>query len=343
MVHEALLYERESGNRVRCGLCAHRCRIGPGGRGLCGVRENREGTLLSLVYGSLIAENIDPIEKKPFFHLLPGSRSFSIAAAGCNFGCAFCQNHEISQMPRESGRIAGRPASPAEVVERALASGSRTIAYTYTEPTVYFEFAKDTAQLASRKGLRNVFVTNGYMTAEAIDLAAPWLTAANVDLKSFRDDFYVKQCGARLRPVLESLRKMKEAGIWVEVTTLLIPALNDSEAELSELAAFIASLGAEIPWHISRFVPRYRMTRIPPTPAASIHRAARIGRAAGLKYVYSGNIPGDPGENTCCPGCGRLLIGRFGFAVERLTLSGTACPDCGTPLDGIFQERQHHE
>lgn len=337
MVREtrAQLFEKGTQNRVTCGLCAHRCRIEPGGRGLCGVRENREGILLSLVYGSIVAENIDPIEKKPLFHFLPGSRSFSIAAAGCNFNCAFCQNHEISQMPRASGRITGRPASPAQIVERALASGSRSIAYTYTEPTVYFEFARETAQLASRKGLKNVFVTNGYMTPEAIDLM-PWLTAANVDLKSFRDDFYKKQCGARLQPVLESLRKMKETGIWIEVTTLLIPGLNDSEGELGELAAFIASLGTGTPWHISRFIPRYRMTRIPPTPAASIHRAARIGRAAGLKYVYSGNIPGDPGENTTCSGCGRLLIGRFGFAVERLDLAGAACPDCRTPLEGVF-------
>ena len=336
MVHEALLYEKEAENRVTCGLCAHRCRIDPGERGICGVRENREGTLLSLVYGSIVAENVDPIEKKPLFHLLPGSRSFSIAAAGCNFRCSFCQNHEISQMPRERGQIAGRERTPAEVVEHALRSGSRSIAYTYTEPTVYFEFAYATAGIARERGLKNVFVTNGYMTPGMLELAAPSLDAANVDLKAFRDDFYQKQCGARLQPVLDSLKKMKELGIWVEVTTLLIPGLNDGEEELGELAAFIVSLGAETPWHISRFHPQYRMTETPPTPASSIHRAAEIGRSAGLKYVYSGNLPGDVGENTLCAGCGRLLIGRCGFSIERLDLKGSACPDCGTPLDGIF-------
>jgi pyruvate formate lyase activating enzyme len=336
MVHEALLYEREAENRVRCSLCAHRCGIDPGRRGICGVRENRKGTLFSLVYGAILAENVDPIEKKPLFHFLPGSRSFSIAAAGCNFRCAFCQNHDISQMPRERGQIIGRERTPAEVVEMAIRSGSQSIAYTYTEPTVYFEFSYATAGIARERGLKNVFVTNGYMTPGMLELIAPRLDAANVDLKSFRDDFYRKQCGARLHPVLDSLRKMKELGVWVEVTTLLIPGLNDGEEELAELVAFLVTLGAETPWHISRFHPRYRMTETPPTPASAIHMAAEIGRSAGLKYVYSGNIPGDVGENTLCAHCGRILIGRCGFAVERLDLKGSACPDCKTPLDGIF-------
>jgi pyruvate formate lyase activating enzyme len=284
----------------------------------------------------ILAENVDPIEKEPLFHLLPGSRSFSIASAGCNFRCSFCQNYGISQMPREKDRIAGWERTPAEIVEMALQSGSKSISYTYTEPTVYFEFAFDTAGLAREKGLKNVFVTNGYMTPETLEMIAPRLDAANVDLKAFRDDFYKKQCGARLQPVLDSLRKMKALGIWVEVTTLLIPGLNDGAEELRELAAFIVSLGAETPWHISRFHPQYRMTEPPPTPAESIHRAAEIGRSAGLKYVYSGNLPGDAGENTHCAACGRLLIGRYGFSIERLDLKGSTCPQCGTTLDGIF-------
>lgn len=336
MTHEALLYELEARNRVSCGLCAHRCRIAPGDRGVCAIRENRGGTLVSLGYGTIIAENVDPIEKKPFFHLLPGSRTFSIASAGCNFRCTFCQNHEISQAPRETGQFPGRERTPAEIVEMALQSGSKSIAYTYTEPTVYFEFAFDTAGIAREKGLRNLIVTNGFMTSAMLELFAPRLDAANVDLKAFRDDFYRTQCGARLQPVLDSLRTMKELGIWVEVTTLLIPGLNDSEEELGELTGFLASLGVETPWHISRFFPRYRMTRTPPTSASSIHRAAEIGRAAGLKYVYCGNVPGDPGENTHCPGCGRLLVGRHGFAIERLGLEGSFCPGCGMTLDGIF-------
>ena len=337
MVREALLYERENDLQVRCALCAHRCLIDAGARGICGVRENREGVLGSLVYGRVIAENVDPIEKKPLFHVLPGSRSFSIATAGCNFRCTFCQNHEISQLPREENRIIGKERTPAKIVERARLTGCSSISYTYTEPTIYFEFAWDTAGIARVQGLKNVFVTNGYMTAETLELLSPRLDAANVDLKSFRDDFYKKQCGARLQPVLDNLKRMKELGIWVEVTTLLIPGLNDDEEELRDIAGFLFSLGAETPWHISRFHPQYRMTKTPPTSAASIHRAAEIGKAAGLKYIYCGNLPGDAGENTLCDRCGRILISRYGFDVERLDLERSACPHCGAPLHGIFR------
>jgi pyruvate-formate lyase-activating enzyme len=227
-----MLYEKTDGNHIRCSLCAHRCRIKPSDRGICGVRENRDGTLFSLVYGRVIAENVDPIEKKPLFHVLPGSKSFSIATVGCNFRCTFCQNHDISQTPRETGSISGRESTPEEMVEKARKTGSKTIAYTYTEPTIYFEFAYDTAKMAHEKGLKNVFVTNGFMTEEAIEAISPYLHAANVDLKAFSDDFYRKHCGARLQPVLDSLKKMKSLGIWVEVTTLLIPTLNDSNEEL---------------------------------------------------------------------------------------------------------------
>jgi pyruvate formate lyase activating enzyme len=240
MIKEAMLYEKIDDGRVHCNLCAHRCVIKPDRRGVCGVRENRDGILYSLVYGTLIAENIDPIEKKPFFHVFPSSKSYSIATTGCNFSCEFCQNHEISQTPRLTRMITGVDLPPAEIVARAKKSGSKTIAYTYTEPTIYFELAFDTAKIAIENGLKNVFVTNGFMTAEAIETIAPYLTAANVDLKSFRDEFYKKQCGAGLNPVLMSLKKMKEMGIWVEITTLLIPTLNDSKEELNDIAQFIA-------------------------------------------------------------------------------------------------------
>jgi len=336
MTREAMLYEKTDRNHIRCSLCAHRCRIKPSDRGICGVRENRDGTLFSLVYGRVIAENVDPIEKKPLFHVLPGSKSFSIATVGCNFRCTFCQNHDISQTPRETGSIFGRESTPEKMVEKARKTGSKTIAYTYTEPTIYFEFAYNTAKMAHEKGLKNVFVTNGFMTEEAIESISPYLHAANVDLKAFREDFYKKHCGARLQPVLDSLKKMKSLGIWVEVTTLLIPTLNDSNEELRQIAEFIHSLGAETPWHISRFHPRYRMDDLPPTPVASIHRAAEIGKTAGLKYVYSGNIPGDEGENTFCSHCKELLIDRHGFYIERINLEDTHCPRCETPLDGIF-------
>jgi pyruvate formate lyase activating enzyme len=221
-------------------------------------------------------------------------------------------------------------------VERAIRTESKTISYTYTEPTIYFEYAYDTARLAHEQGLKNVFVTNGFMTDKALETIAPYLQAANVDLKSFRDDFYRKRCGARLEPVLESLRRMKDMGIWVEVTTLMIPGLNDGEDELHDIAAFIFSLGPETPWHISRFHPRYKMSRHTATPVLAIRRAAEIGRACGLKYVYSGNIPGDEGENTFCFRCGQLLIGRYGFHVEQINLDGSGCCRCGTPLDGIY-------
>lgn len=331
-----MFYEKLGDKRVNCNLCAHSCAIKPASRGICGVRENKNGILYSLVYGTLIAEHIDPIEKKPFFHVYPGAKSYSIAAAGCNFNCEFCQNHEISQMPHSTCMVMGEDISPPEVVARAEKSSSKTIAYTYTEPTVYFELAYETARVARNQGIRNVFVTNGFMTSEAMETIAPYLAAANVDLKSFRDEFYRKSCGARLGPVLESLRKMKELGIWVEITTLLIPTLNDSNDELEDIAGFIAGLGKEIPWHISRFYPQFKMMNMPVTPVTSLHRAREIGKRAGLKYVYSGNVPGDEGENTYCCHCGSCLIERYGFRISNINLNGNKCNRCGMVLEGIF-------
>ncbi|MBN1364776.1 MAG: AmmeMemoRadiSam system radical SAM enzyme [Syntrophaceae bacterium] len=335
-MEEAMLYEKLEERQVRCNLCAHRCTIKSGKRGICGVRENKEGCLYSLVYGTLIAGNLDPIEKKPFFHVYPSSKSYSIAAVGCNFSCAFCQNHDISQMPRTTRMIAGEDFLPAEIIARAKKIGAETIAYTYTEPTIFFEMAYDTAKIAVENGLKNVFVTNGFMTIETIETISSYLSAANVDLKSFRDEFYKKYCGARLNPVLDSLKKMKEVGIWVEVTTLLIPTLNDSDEELKDIAQFIAGLGKETPWHISRFHPQFKMQNLSSTPIASLHRAAKIGKEAGLKYVYSGNVPGDKGESTYCFKCGNLLIERYGFRIAALNLKGNKCPRCGTELEGLF-------
>lgn len=340
MIKEAMLYEKLESGQARCNLCAHRCTIKPDRRGICGVRENRDGILYSLVYGTLIAEHIDPIEKKPFFHVYPASKSYSIATVGCNFSCDFCQNHDISQMPRSTRMITGEDILPAVIADRAKKSGSKTIAYTYTEPTIYFELAYDTARIAVENGLKNVFVTNGFMTAETIEMMVPYLTAANVDLKSFRDEFYKKQCGARLNPVLESLKKMKETGIWVEITTLLIPTLNDSDEELKDIAQFISVLGKETPWHISRFHPQFKMLNVPVTPVSSLHRAVEIGKHAGLKYVYSGNVPGDNGENTYCFHCGNLLIERYGFQIISINLKGNKCNRCGTELEGVFSETQ---
>ncbi|MFZ5569914.1 MAG: AmmeMemoRadiSam system radical SAM enzyme [Thermodesulfobacteriota bacterium] len=334
---EALLYERLKGNKVRCDLCSHRCVISDGDRGRCGVRENRSGTLESLVYGRLIARHIDPIEKKPIFHLAPGSRSYSIATVGCNFTCRFCQNADIAQMPADhNGRIVGEPVLPAVIVEEAAETGCRSIAYTYTEPTVYFEYALDTARLARARGLKNVFVTNGYMSAEAIEMAAPFLDAANVDLKAFRDDFYREYCGARLEPVKATLVDMKKRGILVEITTLLIPGLNDDPRELAALADFIVtSLGPETPWHISRFHPTYRLTDRPATPLAGILEARDIGLAAGLAHVYCGNTPGEKGESTFCGACGGLLIERYGYTIRQNRIAAGRCPACQSSIHGV--------
>lgn len=334
---EAYLYEKRKGGNVRCHLCHHRCLIGPNERGICGVRENQGGILKSLVYGKLIARSVDPIEKKPLFHLAPGSHSYSIATVGCNFRCRFCQNADIAQMPSDhGGRIMGEAATPEGEVQRALDSGCRSIAYTYTEPTVYFEFAHDTAKLAHAKGLRNAFVSNGYMTPEALEMIQPYLDAANVDLKAYNDEFYKNYCGGRLAHVKDTLLRMKEMKIWLEVTTLLIPGLNDDPAELGSLAAFIAeSLGPETPWHVSRFHPTYKLTDRPPTPPETLTAAYKIGMKAGLKYVYTGNVPGDRGESTFCWNCGELLISRWGFFVKSNVIETGTCPVCHAVIDGI--------
>ncbi len=333
---EARLYERLEDKKVRCNLCNHRCLVKAGKRGICAVRENQDGILKTLVYGKLIAQHVDPIEKKPLYHVFPGSLSYSIATVGCNFKCRFCQNADIAQLPADrKGMILGDRHTPEEVVSAAERADCRSISYTYTEPTVFFEFAYDTAKLAHERGLLNVFVTNGYMTTEALHMIHPYLDAANVDLKAFNDDFYKEQCSAKRRHVMENLKQMKSLGIFVEVTTLLIPGLNDDEGELKQLASFIAdSLGPETPWHISRFHPTYRLTDRPPTSAESIHHARQIGIGAGLRYVYSGNLPGDAGENTICYGCGQLLIERWGYHISRNAIRDGKCPHCGVTIDG---------
>lgn len=333
---EAYLYQKMDNNRVRCNLCAHRCIIKSGAKGICGVRENRDGILYSLVYDRIIATHVDPIEKKPLFHFLPGSSSYSIATVGCNFRCLFCQNADISQMPSDLKQIMGRAISPDEIVEDALRNRSSSISYTYTEPTIYFELALDISRIAVKRGLKNVFVTNGYMTEETLKEMGSSLHGANVDLKSFRDEFYKKQCGARLSPVLSSIQYMKNMGVWVEVTTLLIPGYNDSQDELQEIARFIKSVSPDIPWHISRFHPTYRLIHAPTTPASSIKRAREIGYEQGLRFVYLGNLPGDEGENTYCPECQALLIERFGFYIRKKRISDGKCPDCGTDIPGVW-------
>jgi pyruvate formate lyase activating enzyme len=336
LMHEALLYERID-SAVKCGLCPHRCTIPDGGRGVCGVRENQGGTLYSLVWGRPCALHVDPIEKKPLYHFLPGTMAFSVATVGCNMRCLHCQNADISQMPKAGGDIFGRKISPKSIVEEAWGSGCASVSYTYTEPTVYLEYALDTAKLAVKKGLRNTFVSNGYMTPDALELIAPHLSADNVDLKSFSDKFYQKVCGASLEPVLETLKGLVKKGVWVEVTTLVIPTLNDSTEELGQIAEFIKTeLGDYVPWHVSRFHPDHQLTRLPPTDIGKIEEAVGIGREAGLKYVYAGNVPHAGYENTYCWKCGELLIERKGFGVALNKLADGKCFSCQEEIEGVW-------
>ncbi|MFA7403053.1 MAG: AmmeMemoRadiSam system radical SAM enzyme [Pelobacteraceae bacterium] len=332
---EAMFYEQVDNKQVRCGLCRFKCLIGDGARGICAVRENRSGILYSLVYGKLCAEHVDPIEKKPLFHVMPGSSTYSIATVGCNFHCRHCQNYTISQVERNAP-IMGSEETPQEIVQRAISSKSSSISYTYTEPTIFFEFAYDTARLAREAGLKNIFVTNGYISKEALVTIAPYLDAANIDLKGFSEGFYRDFVHARLDEVLDSIIEYRKQGIWLELTTLIIPGLNDSDSELQGIADFIVSnLGIDTPWHVSQFYPTYKLLDKPRTPVTTLRKAREIGFAAGLRHVYEGNVPGEGGENTYCPACSSLLIKRYGYVIESNRISNGACPDCSTAISGI--------
>jgi len=335
-MHEAMLYDRLSGGRVRCRVCSHRCLIELGARGLCAVRENVGGTLRTLVYGRLIARDVDPIEKKPLYHFYPATRAYSIATVGCNFTCLNCQNHYISQYPREhDGRIVGDPVAAREVVVEAKASGSHSIAYTYTEPTVALEYALDVMRCAREEGLRNAWVSNGYFTEETLAVIAPLLDAINVDLKGISDRVYREIAGANVRPVLDTIERLFEAGIWVEVTTLVIPGVNDGPDELRWTAEALVGISDRIPWHVSRFFPAYRLVDRGPTPIDVLEWAREMGREVGLRYVYLGNVPGE-GEKTRCAACGELLVRRSGYRVQENRINEGTCPTCAAPVDGRF-------
>ncbi len=331
-----MLYRSLEGQKVECFLCAHRCHIVPGKFGVCGVRENREGKLVTHVFGEVIAAHIDPIEKKPLYHFLPGSTSFSIATVGCNFRCPFCQNWQISQVTKKDRDFReGYQLSPAEIVEQARRRGCQSISYTYTEPTIFFEYAYETAKIGHEAGLTNVFVTNGYMTEEALKTIHLYLDAANVDLKAFREETYKKICGAKLQPVLDSIQRMWDFRIWVEVTTLVVPGMNDGEEELGEIARFIANVSPDIPWHVSRFHPDYQYTDSRPTPVSTLKKALSLGKQAGLRYVYIGNVWGES-EDTYCPQCQRPIIRRSGFFVKENKIKAGQCSYCGASIAGFF-------
>ena len=336
MRHEAWLYEAYPDGRVRCHLCGHHCWISEGKVGVCRVRKNVGGSLYTLSYGQIISQHIDPIEKKPLYHFYPGTTAYSIATLGCNFHCRWCQNWQISQIEQGQRLAVDREVTPEQIVAAAQDAGSRSIAYTYTEPTIFFEYAYDTARLAQAAGLANVYVTNGYMSEDMLSVLRLYLDAANVDLKAFREKTYQRYVGARLQPVLDSLVKMKQLGIWLEVTTLVIPGLNDDPGELRDVATFVVQeLGSDTPWHISRFFPTYQMTDRPPTPVKTLRRAREIGLEEGLHHIYVGNVL-EPGSNdTACPTCGRALIRRYGYAVSIEGIQDGCCVDCGTTVAGV--------
>ena len=315
MTKEGRFYESSEHNKVTCLLCPHECLIREGSRGICRVRENRGGVLCSLVYGHPCTLTVDPIEKKPLFHFLPGTGSLSLATVGCNFRCRFCQNHSISQVDADEP-VRGETCPPVQVAELASEKEIPSISYTYTEPTVYFEYAYDIGTIAREKGIKNAFVSNGFMSQAAREASLDFLDAINCDLKCFSDDTYRNVMGGRLEPVLDTIRFLRENGVWVEVTTLIVPEMNDSDKELKNIAEFIVSVDPAIPWHVSRFHPMYKMNDSPSTPVERIETAVQIGKKAGLRYVYAGNIHGSSSEHTVCPGCGEMLIERIGFSAD---------------------------
>ncbi len=334
---EAKYFEKLDNKKVRCFLCRHNCLIHEGKTGLCAVRKNIDGTLYALTYERCIAKNVDPIEKKPLFHVLPGTTSYSIATVGCNFRCAHCQNYEISQIPRDQDIILGEIYPPEIVIKDALKYKCKSISYTYTEPTIYYEYAYDTAVIAKKVGLKNIFVTNGYTGEEALKDISPYLDAANVDLKAFTDDFYKKICGAKLQAVLDTLKLYRKLNIWIEVTTLVITGYNDSEKELRDIARFIKTeLGDYVPWHVTAFYPTYKLTDAPKTPLTKLKNAWEIGKEEGLKFVYTGNVLNTEGESTFCPDCNKKIIERVGFIITKNFIKDGICSFCNAKIPGIW-------
>ena len=339
VVRDAMWFETLEDGTVRCVLCPRECVVADVERGYCGVRENRGGTYKTLVYGALCSRNVDPIEKKPLYHYLPGTTALSVATAGCNMECKFCQNWEISQVRPE--QLSSSEVSPGELVRSAMSRRTPTIAYTYSEPVVFYEYAHDTAALGRAQGVGSVIVSNGYILEEPLRRLCRHLTGVKIDLKAFTERFYREQCAAHLAPVLESLEVLADIGIHTEVVVLIIPTLNDSEIEIRDMARWIvAHMSADVPVHFTRFNPVYRMTNLPPTPVATLERARLTAMDAGLRYVYLGNVPFHEGGHTYCPSCGEMLVRRVGYNVEIVGLAGGACSGCRTPIPGVWSREQ---
>ena len=339
MRKEAFLVKSLSGNTVQCQTCERFCAIKSGEAGKCGVRRNVDGTLYLVVYGEAIAVHVDPVEKKPLFHFLPGGDILSIGTYGCNFRCPFCQNWQMSQARDfdDHRDYLGQPAMPKLLIDTCLKNNISMIAYTYNEPTVFFEYTYDTAKLAHEHGIKNVYVSNGYLSEAALDMIEPYLVGINVDLKAFTDEFYREQCQAQLEPVKRNIAHMaRETDIWVEVTTLLIPGLNDSDEELQAMAAWMAEVDPDMPWHVSAFHPDYQMQDVPRTAQHDLARAYEVGKQAGLHYVYVGNVMDADRESTYCPQCKEKLIQRHWYSVRELWRERGVCPKCGHAIAGVW-------
>ncbi|MBC7086001.1 MAG: AmmeMemoRadiSam system radical SAM enzyme [Methanomethylovorans sp.] len=340
MIREAMLYDKLEEKKVRCRVCSHRCIVSDGKRGFCRVRENRNGTFYTLIYSTVSSEAVDPIEKKPLFHFYPGTLAYSLGTIGCNFRCKHCQNWTISQIEMDEAYTV--EITPKEAVQRALNVNARTISWTYNEPTIWYEYTYDCARLAKEAGLATAYVTNGYITAEALEHISPYLDAFRVDIKAFNENFYRNIASAKLGPVLESAKFAHELGMHVEVVNLVIPHHNDSPEEIRSMARWVyENLGADTPLHFTRFHPQYKMSDLFPTPVQKLEEAYKIAKEEGIKYVYIGNLPGHDYENTYCPRCGTLLIRRNVFYLSscHITPQGR-CPNCeeSIPIIGIHNE-----
>lgn len=332
---EARHYKKRDEGGVECGICPRHCYVTDLERGYCGVRENRADTYYTLVYGLSCSLNIDPIEKKPLFHFLPRTTALSIATAGCNVNCKFCQNWEISQVRPE--QLDNLDLPPQTLVDLCLQRRVPTIAYTYSEPVIFYEYMYDTAELGHRNGIKSVMITGGYIEQQPLAELIPHLDAIKVDLKSIREDYYRDVVGGELQPVLDRLVQMKQAGIWLELVYLVVPTLNDTDEEFTELARWIkGNLGVDTPIHFSRFFPQYLLKNLPPTPEKTLEKAYDICRAEGLEYVYLGNLRGHKAESTYCPKCGKILIGRRGYSIFEYNLEGNVCKFCGREIPGLF-------
>jgi len=333
---EVRFYKKLSDLKIQCEICPKKCEIADLERGYCGNKENRKGSYYSLVYGESCAAHIDPIEKKPLYHYLPSTMAFSIASVGCNFECKFCQNWRIAQYRPEQVESGYLP--PKEVVSLSKRNDCPTIAYTYTEPVVFYDYMYDSAKLAKSEGIGSVMISNGYINEEPLTELCKQLTGVKIDLKAFTETFYKDYCSGKLKPVLNTLKTLKKIGIWYEIVVLIIPTLNDSDGEIKEMCQWIKSeLGVEVPVHFSRFHPMYKIKNLPSTPVKTLENARKVAKAAGLHYVYLGNVPGNQGENTYCPGCGEVLIRRIGYHILKNTIKGGKCPTCGHLIPGVWE------